>query len=94
MQLLATNPIDPASLKAVLKVEPAVGIAWDELSTDSEWYTSDTTKRALNLPGGWRPGTEYTLTIPAGVKDRHGQPLAATRTFTVAGGSDSTKALP
>ena len=83
LQLVASNPLDPASLKAGLKVEPATGIAWDEVSDDRGWGMREGSGRYLNLPGAWRPGTEYRLTIPAGTKDAFGQPLAQAATFTV-----------
>ena len=71
----STNPLDVASLKAHLKVQPAVRIDWDR----AEYLEPYGNRRNpyTTVPSLFRPGTTYAFTIASGVKDVFGQTAPA-----------------
>lgn len=77
-----TNPADPATLRGRVRIEPPVEIDWArvEASQPSEW--DGDWKPHVALPGRFRPGVEYRVTVDAGVRDAHGQ-VAGPAVFTV-----------
>jgi uncharacterized protein YfaS (alpha-2-macroglobulin family) len=74
-----TNLADPRSLRSRIRVEPAVEIDWDrvEVNAPTEWDAEWTPH--FSLPGRFRPGVEYHVTVDAGVVDEYGQAAAAAR---------------
>ncbi len=71
--LLTTNEVDLASLKGRVTVEPPVEIDW-EGAEFSVWRDGEP---GVTLPGAWRPGTTYRLTLAAGARDVFGQEAPA-----------------
>ena len=82
VQIQTTNPLDRKSLRAALSVEPPVGIAWDELDEANGWQPPRGA-RFVNLPGAWRPGTTYRITLSADLADTFGQRLGKAATAEV-----------
>ncbi len=72
-----TNPADVRTLRGRVRIEPAAEIDWDrvEASEPSEWETG--WKPHFSLPGRFRPGIAYRVTIAAGVADAFGQAAGA-----------------
>ncbi|MBK9517554.1 MAG: Ig-like domain-containing protein [Anaeromyxobacter sp.] len=70
-----SNEVDLASLKGRVTVQPPVELQWDEAAASAQRVT---------LPGRFRPGRRYQVTVAAGVKDVFGQALAAPFTAEVA----------
>jgi len=68
VQLRFSTPLDRTDVQNQLNVEPMLpyppGLFWSD---------SDTT---LTLYGPWLPSTSYRLSLPAGIHDRFGRPLA------------------
>ena len=75
--LESTNRLDVASLKARLRVTPAVEIDWNH--TESHDAYGDRKNPYTALPGKFRPGTTYTITIASGVTDEFGQTAPAAK---------------
>ncbi|MGZ6080672.1 MAG: MG2 domain-containing protein, partial [Myxococcaceae bacterium] len=71
----STNPLDVASLKAHLKVQPAVQIDWDRAESQEPYGNRH--NPYTTVPGSFRPGTTYVFTIASGVKDVFGQTAPA-----------------
>ncbi len=72
-----TNRLDVASLKGRLKTEPAVDIDWDGANV---WFPYGETYAEATLPGRFRPGTRYKMTIAAGALDEFKQAAPAFET--------------
>ena len=72
-----SNPAEPGTIRGRVKVEPPVEIDWDrvEVNEPSGWETNWTPH--FSLPGRFRPGVEYRVTLSAGVADVFGQQAAA-----------------
>ncbi len=64
----STNEVDLASLKGKVKVTPPVELDWENAGASPQRFT---------LPGRFRPGVAYQVSVEPGVKDVFGQPLAA-----------------
>jgi len=62
--LTATNEVDLETLKGHVTVAPAVELDWDEARA-----YRDGPSWAVALPGKWRPGTQYKVSIAKGVGD-------------------------
>lgn len=73
--LAASNPVDVESLKAHLKVTPAVEIDWEHVH--SEFARRTEPVQTVSLPGGWKPGTTYKIEISAGALDTFKQAAPA-----------------
>ena len=69
--LESTNRLDVASLKARLKIQPAVEVDWEHGESHDPY--GDRTHPYTTLPGKYRPGTTYTVSIASGVVDVYGQ---------------------
>lgn len=69
------NQVDLASLKGRITVAPPAELDLEQASASTQ---------RLTVPGRFRPGTRYTVTVAAGVKDVFGQPLPAPFTALVA----------
>jgi len=67
--LYLTNEVSWRSIKAALRVEPPIPLSWQSWQADSETTT------AFNVPGRFRAGETYTVTVAAELRDRHGQRL-------------------
>ena len=74
-----SNPAEPGTIRSRVVVEPPVEIDWErvEVNEPSEW--DDGWSPHFSLPGRFRPGVEYRVTIGAGVADVFGQQAAAAR---------------
>ncbi len=77
--LNTTNEVDLESLKTRLKISPEVELLWDSASTStphSEWEINNRRPTAT-IPGKFKAGTQYKITIAAGVTDVFKQPGGA-----------------
>jgi len=73
--IVSTNPLNVASLRAHLKVEPAVELDWEHAqSPGPEGNRHDP---VTLIPGKFRPGTGYAISIASGVADVFGQTAPA-----------------
>lgn len=86
--LLTTNPADARDLRKLLTVDPPVEIDWAraEGHPANEWEAE--ASPYLVVPGKFRPGTRYTLSLAAGLPDTFGQAAPGWR------GELSTSDLP
>ena len=75
--LESTNQLEVASLKSRLKIQPAVEIDWER--TESHGSYGRNNPPYTVIPGKFRPGTTYAVTLAAGVTDIFGQPAPAAR---------------
>ncbi len=79
-----SNPAELETLKGRVQVEPKVEIDWDrvQVSEPSEWDDKWTPHFAV--PGRYRPGVEYRVTLAAGISDtfRQAAPEARVRART------------
>ncbi|MEI6224906.1 MAG: MG2 domain-containing protein [Deltaproteobacteria bacterium] len=68
-----TNPADVRTLRERVRIEPAAEIDWGrvEASEPSEWDAGWTPH--FSLPGRFRPGVAYRVTIAGGFADAFGQ---------------------
>ncbi len=68
-----TNPADTRTLRDRIRIEPPAEIDWSRVETSepSEWEPNWTPH--FSLPGRFRPGVAYRVTIAAGVADAFGQ---------------------
>lgn len=83
LALLTSNPLDLESLKSKLKLDPPVELDWDSAHTwEPDARYSDQGTPYTELPGKFRPGATYTVTIAEGAKDVFGQ-TAPPRTATL-----------
>jgi uncharacterized protein YfaS (alpha-2-macroglobulin family) len=73
MRFVFTNPVQVKQLREKIKIEPAV-----ELDKTGTWNTD-----SIYVIGKFRPGTNYTVTIPADLTDQFGNRLGVDKTFTV-----------
>jgi hypothetical protein len=73
----STNPLDVASLKSHLKVEPAVELDWEH--AQSPGVGGNRHEPVTVVPGKFRPGTAYAVSIASGVKDAFGQTAPSAR---------------
>ena len=74
LTLKGSNGFDPASLKGKVTITPAVEIDWDNVGAwEPDPRYTDSEVPYATLHGKFRPGTRYTVTIAAGVKDVFGQ---------------------
>ncbi len=72
--LSTTNPVVLASLKDKLSIHPAVTLDWE----NAEVFPGSTRRGPLAaIPGRFRPGTTYRVTIAAGLRDEFGQAAPA-----------------
>lgn len=68
--LYTSNEVDPASLRATLKVEPPVELDWEQArawASDGRW--EDRSEPWVEVPGKWKPGTQYKVSVAAGTAD-------------------------
>ena len=74
-----TNPLGPiAELKKHLAVTPPITLDWDEASGDEDLGVELLDQRtSVRIPGRWRPGVTYTVSVSAGIKDKFGQDAPA-----------------
>jgi alpha-2-macroglobulin len=73
--LYTSNPAVLATLKERLRVQPAVALDWEAAEVDPG--TEDGPR--VVLPGRFRPGTTYQLTVAEGVGDEFGQAAPAAK---------------
>ena len=73
----STNRLDPASLKSHLRIEPPVQIDWDHAQSQDAY--GDRRFPYTAVPGKFRPGTTYVVSIGSGVADVFGQTAPASR---------------
>ena len=68
--VFTSNPVVPASLRERLTVEPRVSLDWEQAEV-----VGGTAQRRpfVAIPGRFRPGTSYRVTIAEGVVDELGQ---------------------
>jgi alpha-2-macroglobulin len=73
-----TNQADLTSLKSRIKITPAAEIHWDDATTSlpGSWNEFEGEPTVM-LPGKFKPGTRYTITIDAGTVDEFGQTAPA-----------------
>ncbi|HET8733519.1 MAG TPA: MG2 domain-containing protein, partial [Anaeromyxobacteraceae bacterium] len=77
-----SNLADPRTVKGRVRVEPPVEIDWDRVQVneptgwESDWHPH------FSLPGRFRPGVTYTVTVAPGIRDALGQEAGGGR-FTV-----------
>lgn len=76
--LHTSNLADVETLRTRIKIAPEVELDWDhvEASLPPRWnhFAGDPT---VALPGKYRPGTRYTITVDAGAADEFGQAAPA-----------------
>ncbi len=90
LELTLSNEVLPEAMKGKIKVTPAVDIDFQNARTYVPSGGDDASAAAtLILPGKWRPGTSYKITIEPGVKDVFGQLSAAA--FDTAASTDSLR---
>ena len=75
--LESTNRLDVASLKSRFRITPAVEIDWDHTASHDPY--GDRKNPYTAVPGKFRPGTTYTVSIPSGVTDVFGQTAPAAK---------------
>ncbi|HET6981381.1 MAG TPA: Ig-like domain-containing protein, partial [Myxococcaceae bacterium] len=75
--LESTNRLDVASLKARLKIQPAVEVDWEHSESHDPY--GDRKHPYTTLPGKYRPGTTYSVSIASGVIDVYGQSAPAAK---------------
>lgn len=78
-----TNLANLESLKSRVKVTPAVTLDWDAASAtkpDSEWELREGGHAIVSIPGRFKPGTEYSVEVAAGVTDVFDQTATAFKT--------------
>lgn len=69
-----TNKVDPESVKSRLKITPAVEIDWEQVQSYAPHsYYGDNQMPALILPGRFKPGTQYSVNLAAGITDEFKQ---------------------
>jgi uncharacterized protein YfaS (alpha-2-macroglobulin family) len=73
--LESTNRLDVPSLKSRLKIEPAVEIDWAHTESNNPY--GDRKNPYTAIPGKFRPGTTYTVSVASGVTDEFGQTAPA-----------------
>jgi hypothetical protein len=73
----STNPLEVGSVKAHLRIEPAVQIDWDHVQSHDAY--GDRRLPYTALPGKFRPGTTYAVSIASGVADVFGQTAPAAK---------------
>ncbi len=71
--LFTSNEVDVASLKGKVTVEPPAEIDWERVEAQVPWSMDESHQPYVSLPGRYRPGTQYTVKVAAGVKDVFGQ---------------------
>jgi len=72
--LRTSNPAVLASLKEKLSLQPAVTLDWE----NAEVFPGDNREGPrVAVPGRFRPGTDYRVSVAAGVRDEFGQAAAA-----------------
>lgn len=74
--LLTSNPAVLATLKERLSVQPPVGLDWESAEV---FPGNERRGPVVVLPGRFRPGTSYQVTVAAGVKDEFGQVAPAAK---------------
>lgn len=77
LAISATNPIDLASLRDRLSIEPEVEIDWPAAAHFSPSPWMNRRDPWAEIRGNFRPGTAYRVRIAAGLADRFGQRAAA-----------------
>lgn len=77
--LLTTNPADLASLKARLRLDPPAEIDWDHAAAETPSLRGYDAVNVpyVSLPGRYRPGTVYRISVSAGAVDVFGQAAPA-----------------
>ena len=73
----STNPLDVASLRSHLKIQPAVEIDWDHAGSHDP--SGDRRNPYTAVPGKFRPGTTYAISIASGLTDAFGQTAPAAK---------------
>lgn len=71
LMLWTTNHVEPAALKDALVVDPPVKMDWDDASAE---YSSNKNTWYVAIPGRYKPGYTYSISVKAGAKDVFGQP--------------------
>lgn len=71
----STNPLDVASLKSHLKLQPAVELDWEHAESHGSYGKRG--NPVTLVPGKLRPGTTYAVSIASGVSDVFGQTAPA-----------------
>jgi uncharacterized protein YfaS (alpha-2-macroglobulin family) len=69
--LETSNEVDVSTLKERLTITPPVDLEWDSVvaTTPSTQYELERQPPRVVLPGRFKPGTKYQVTIAAGVQD-------------------------
>lgn len=83
--LLTSNPIDVKSVKGKVKIEPAVELDWDRMESWSPnaSYDDGSSLPYVAIPGRFRPGTDYQVTIAAGLADEFTQTISTPKNARV-----------
>ncbi|HXX29586.1 MAG TPA: alpha-2-macroglobulin family protein [Myxococcaceae bacterium] len=68
--LFTSNPVKVSSLREHLSVEPRVSLDWERAEV---LPGSAESRPAVAIPGRFRPGTTYRITVSEGVLDEFGQ---------------------
>ncbi|MGK4004183.1 Ig-like domain-containing protein [Sorangium sp. So ce1036] len=71
ISLVFSNSVRFADVKRAISVEPAVKLRWPS------WMEDDSLTRHVFLGGRFAPGQSYRVRVAAGLRDEHGQALAA-----------------
>jgi len=74
----STNKLDVASLKSRLKIQPTVEIDWDHIASHDP-SGGERKNPYTVVPGRFRPGTTYAVSIAAGLTDIFGQTAPAAK---------------
>jgi hypothetical protein len=82
--IMTSNGVELDTLKSRLRVTPAVELDWESAQVyvpDSDWELRER-RPSVSVPGRFKPGTQYTIEIAAGVADlfkqASAQPLKVT----------------
>ena len=68
--VISSNRIDVESLREKLKISPPVEVDWERAQAwSAQEYDRSAELPHVTLPGAFRPGTEYSISIAAGVVD-------------------------
>ena len=73
----SSNPLDVASLRTHLSIQPPVELDWDHAGSHGRY--GDRHDPYTAIPGKFRPGTSYGVSIAPGVTDAFGQSAPAVR---------------
>ena len=68
-----SNKVDVASMKSLVTIEPKVELDWEHAESSLPESWTNRKDPYVAIPGKYRPGQTYKVTIAAGVKDEFGQ---------------------